>query len=73
MDKPTNSKSIVLVMDEVENELVSTVNELMAKYDLPCYLLELIFDKIHRQLKDGAKKEIVAERRQAERTEDVTK
>ena len=73
MTEPTNSKPLVLALDEVENELVNTVNELITKYNIPCYLLELIFDKIHRQLKDGAKKEIISARNQAEKTEDGTK
>lgn len=73
MSELTNSKPLVLALDEAENELVNTVNELIAKYNIPCYLLELIFDKIHRQLKDGAKKEIVSARLQMEKTEDGTK
>lgn len=73
MAETTNSKPLVLALDEAESELVNTVNELISKNNIPCYLLELIFDKIHRQLKDGAKKELVSARRQVEKTEDVTK
>ena len=54
----TKSKPLILAMRETETELVNTVNRLMSENNLPCYFLEIIIDKIHRQLKDGAKTEL---------------
>lgn len=56
-----NKKDIplILAMDEAEKKLVNTVNEVLADYKLPSYLLEMIIDKIHYQLRDSAKTELV--------------
>lgn len=65
----SKSKPLILAMKDAENELVKTVNELMSKNNLPCYFFELIFDKIHRQLKDGAKNELAQAERSYLKTE----
>ena len=49
---------LVITMNNAETKLVSTINELLS--ELPCYLLEPLLDKVYRQVKDGAKKELVA-------------
>lgn len=55
-----NNIPLIIAMEETEDKLVRTVNDLLTTYDLPCYLLEGIVDKIHRRLKDEAKKELIA-------------
>lgn len=59
MDEKTKSKPLILAMDEAEKELINTVNRLMNENNLPCYLFEVIVDKIHRQLKEGAQGELL--------------
>lgn len=54
-----NDMPLILAIDEAEKRLVDTVNEVIADYNLPSYFLETIIDKIHHQLKDSAKKELV--------------
>lgn len=51
-------KPLALELEEAEKETVAAVNSIMLKHNLPCYFYEIIFDKIHRQLKDGARGEI---------------
>lgn len=53
MDKP-----FILEMAEAENELVAVVNDIIRRHNIPCYYMELLVDKIHNQLKSGAKDEI---------------
>lgn len=53
----TKSKPLILAMQEAEQSLVTTVNGILAS-GVPCYFLELIIDKIHHQVKDGAKQEL---------------
>ena len=54
-----NDMPLVLAMDEAENALVNVVNELIRDYKLPAYLIERIIDKIHYQIQEAAKKELV--------------
>lgn len=58
MNKSETPKPLMLAMQEAEQELVSNVNGIMQKHNIPCYFFEMIFDKIHRQIKDGAMKEL---------------
>ncbi len=57
MVSENNDIPLVIAMNNAETALTNTVNELLSI--LPCYLLEPLLDKIHRQVKDGAKKELV--------------
>ena len=59
-DKKPKSKPMLLAMNEAEQALVGTVNSILAS-GVPCYCLELILDKIHNQIKDGAKQELARE------------
>lgn len=57
-----NSKKdipLVLAMDEAENKLLKTVNEVINDYNLPCFLIKPIIDKISIQITNGAKNELV--------------
>lgn len=54
------TKELVIVLDEAEKEMTETVNGIMQKCGLPCFLLEPIVDKIHRQLIDGKANELKA-------------
>lgn len=51
------NKSLIISMQKAEQALVGTVNGIL-KSGVPCYFLELIVDKIHRQIKDGARQEL---------------
>ena len=62
-----NDLPLVLAMDEAENKLVKTVNEIITDYSLPAYLLETLIDKIHRQIKDAAKSELVNAKKEVAR------
>lgn len=50
------NKPLILTMNDSEREIMNVINKTMQV--LPCYLIEMIIDKIHRQLKDGAKAEL---------------
>lgn len=51
-------KPLMLAMRDAESKLVKTVNEVLHEDNIPCYFLEMLLDKIHRQIKDGAGKEL---------------
>lgn len=57
-----------LALDNAEKQLVAAVNAIIKEYNLPCYLLEPIFDKVHRVIRDGKEREL-ADARQKEATE----
>ena len=66
MDKP-----FILEMTEAENELVTVINDIIRRHNIPCYFMELLVDKIHSQLKAGAKDEIARARDEISRTENT--
>ena len=53
-------KELVISLAEAEQEMFSAVNAIMQKNGLPCYLMEYIVDKAHRQLVDGKNSELAA-------------
>ena len=53
-------KELVMSLTEAEQEMFSAVNAIMQKNGLPCYLMEYVVDRIHRQLIDGKKDELAA-------------
>lgn len=53
-----NQKPLILRMDEAEQELVDAVNAIMQKHSLPCFLVEPMVDKIHRQVISGKAAEL---------------
>lgn len=53
-----NEKNLVIRMAEAEADTVAALNTIMQKHGLPCYLYELIVDKLHRQLIDGKTAEL---------------
>jgi hypothetical protein len=59
------NKPLVIALAEAEKETTDAVNSIMQKHGLPCFLMESIIYKIHRQLEDGKAVEL----KDAERVE----
>ena len=55
-NKPT--KHLCLKMDEAAKELNSAIEQIAAKHDLPCYLLEPIVSDILTRLQNGKRVEL---------------
>lgn len=51
------AKPLILAMQDAERGIANSVNAAL-QAGIPCYLLEMIFDKLHRQIKDGAEREM---------------
>lgn len=51
-------KELVIRMDEAEKDLEAAVISIIQKHNLPFFIFEPIFDKIHRQLLDGKASEL---------------
>ena len=51
-------KSIILEIEEAKMELIQNVNDIMARHNLPCYLLEPTCKEIYEQMKAGAQNEL---------------
>lgn len=49
-----------IALDKAEKRLVAALNEVVADYGLPCYLLEPIVGKIYRAVQDGKARELAA-------------
>ena len=52
------NKELIIVLADAEMETVNAVNAIMERNGLPCYLMEPIIERIHRQLLDGKAKEL---------------
>ncbi|MBQ2785870.1 MAG: hypothetical protein IJF02_05155 [Oscillospiraceae bacterium] len=55
-----NKRNLILRTTEAEQELVEAVNAVIQRHSLPCFLVEPIVDRIHRQLIDGKANELTA-------------
>lgn len=62
---------LCLRLEAAEQELLTACNEIMQKYELPCYLLEPIVNKLHRGVRDGKAAEL-AEAKQREECENAS-
>lgn len=51
-------KSIILEMDEAKRELIQSVNEIMARHGLNCYLMEPTFAALYAEMQAGAQREL---------------
>lgn len=51
-------KSIILALDEAKIELVQSINNIIRKYGLSCYLVEPFFDDIYSDIKRIAQDEL---------------
>ena len=56
-------KALVIALSEAEQETVEAVESIMKKHGLPCYLMENIVYKVHRQLTDGKANELANARK----------
>lgn len=62
-------KNLALVLNEAEKELADAVSSIMQKHSLPCYLVELLLDKLHRRINDGKTAEIAAAKKELEESD----
>ena len=58
-------KSLILELDEAKQELVQSVNDIMAKHGLNCYLLEPAFAELYAEMKAGAQRELAQAKEEA--------
>lgn len=68
-----NDTELVIRMHQAEEDLLSAVNSIMANQCLPCFLMEPIFAKVHRQLIDGKSAELkqAQDKKSAKEDDDV--
>lgn len=57
-------RPIILDIEDAKQELVQCVNNIMQKYQLPCYFLAPIFDELNSQIKASAQNELSMARAQ---------
>lgn len=62
------NKPLILELDEAKKELVQSVNEIMQRHGINCYLLEPIFAELYAQVKATAQNELAQAKQMAEAT-----
>ena len=60
------NRPLILELDEAKQELVQSVNDIMAKHGLSCYLLEPSFAELYAEMKAGAQRELAQAKSQME-------
>lgn len=55
-------KPLILEIEEAKQELMRSVNDIMQKHGLNCYLLESTFADLYAQVKAGAQNELAQAR-----------
>ena len=53
-----NNRDLILRITEAEQELVDSVNAVIQKHNLPCFLVEPMVGRIHAQLQQGKQMEL---------------
>lgn len=57
-------KPIILRIEEAKQELLQSVNDVLQKHGLNCYLLEPVFTDLYAQIKASAQNELMQARAQ---------
>lgn len=57
------TNSLIIAIRDAENYITRSVNDVIHHSGLPYSVIEMIIDKIHKQLKDSAAIEFAAEQR----------
>lgn len=52
------NKPLILELDEAKQELIQSVNDIMAKHGINCYLLEPTFAELYAEMKISAQREL---------------
>ena len=65
-------KPIILELDEAKRELAQCVNDILARHNLNCYLIEPMFAEMHSQIKMSAQQELAQARAQLNKGADYS-
>ena len=68
MEENKIQKPLILEMEEAKREMVQVINNIVQTHKLPFYIIEMIFENIHSQIKEGAKGELEMAKAQIENT-----
>ena len=52
------NKPLILEIDEAKREFIQVINNAIQVRNLPCYIISMVLDDLHAQIKDGAKSEL---------------
>lgn len=63
------NKPLILEMDEAKKEFIQVINNAIQVRKLPCYIISMILDDLHAQIKDGAKSELEMAKEQVKQSE----
>lgn len=69
MNNETNTRPLVLEMDDTKKALAQIVNEAIQVKGIPCFLMECIWNDIGAQIHNGAREEREFARKQTENKE----
>ena len=51
-------KPLILDIDEAKTEMVTCINDIIQKHNLPFYIVEMVISNIHTQIQGMAKSEL---------------
>ncbi len=52
------NRPFILEVDEAKKEFIQVINNAIQVRKLPCYIIEMILENLHTQIKEGAKSEL---------------
>ena len=67
-----NGKELIIRISEAEQELITSVNSILQKHQLPFFLFEPIISNVHRQISDGRTAELAEAKARAAAKEEQT-
>lgn len=64
MDKKEMQKPFILEMDAAKFEIIQVINRAIQVHKLPFYVVDMILSDLAHQIRDGAKNELEAAKKQ---------
>lgn len=68
MEEKEIQKPLILEIEEAKREMVQAVNNIVQTHKLPYYMIDMILESIHSQIREGARGEIEMAKSQMENT-----
>lgn len=65
------NRPLIIEIDEAKKEFIQVINNAIQVRKLPCYIISMILDDLHAQIKDGAKSELEMAKAQVKQDEEV--
>ena len=65
------NRPFILEVDEAKKELIQVINNAIQVRKLPCYIIEMMLENLHSQIKEGVRSELEMAKAQVKQDEEA--